>query len=283
MSALTTNHTSVRNVTIIRPTRGLASLDLKELWAYRELVYFFIWRDVKVRYKQTALGASWAIIPPFAMMVIFSIVFGTLAGLPSEDVPYPIFTYTALLPWAFFAGALGRTGDSVVGNSSLITRVYIPRLLVPLSGAVVGVFDLAIAFTILVGLMAFYGIAPTLGVLLLPFFLLMAMATALGVGLWLSAINVRFRDVRLGISFLIQVWLFATPVAYSSRLIPESWEVLYDLNPMAIVVEGFRWALLGTDWQPDLLVAASVGIVVVILVSGAFFFQRMGRVFADVV
>ena len=280
---MTTGHTSVRNSTIIRPARGLASLNLKELWAYRELVYFLIWRDVKVRYKQTALGASWAIIQPFAMMVVFSIVFGRLAGLPSEDVPYPIFTYTALLPWAFFAGALGRSSDSVVGNSALITRVYVPRLLVPFSGAVGGVVDFALAFIILAGLMAYYGITPTLGVLLLPFFLLMAMATALGVGLWLGAISVRFRDVRLGISFLIQVWLFATPVAYSGGLIPESWEVLYDLNPMAVVVEGFRWALLGTEWQPDLLIAASVGIVAVTLVSGAFYFQRMGKAFADVV
>ena len=280
---MTTKPTSVRDATIIRPTHGLASLDLKELWAYRELVYFLIWRDIKVRYKQTALGASWAIIQPFTMMVIFSVVFGRLAGLPSEDVPYPIFTYTALLPWAFFSGALGRSSDSVLGNAALITRVYVPRLLVPISGAVAGVVDFAVAFTILAGLMAYYGIAPTLGVLLLPCFLLLALATALGVGLWLTSISVRFRDVRLGISFLLQVWLFATPVAYSGGLIPESWDVLYDLNPMSIVVEGFRWALLGTEWQPDLLVAASVGIVAVTLVSGAFYFQRMGKAFADVV
>ena len=278
-----TNPSHNRNVKIIRSTHGLASLDLKELWDYRELLYFLIWRDVKLRYKQTALGASWAIIQPFTMMIVFSIIFGGLAGLPSEDIPYPIFTYTALMPWAFFAGALGRSSDSVVGNSALITRVYVPRLMVPLSGIIVGLFDFAIALIILVGLMAFYGITPTIGILMLPIFLLMAMATAMSVGLWLSAINTRFRDVRLGIPFLTQVWLFATPVAYSGTLIPENWKILYSLNPMTTVVDGFRWALLGTNWQPDILMAISVIIVIITLISGAFYFQRMGKSFADVV
>jgi len=268
---------------VIQPSRGWGSLQLGELWEYRELLYFLIWRDIKVRYKQTVLGAAWAIIQPLVTMVVFSIVFGQLARLPSDGLPYPIFTYTALLPWTFFAGALNRSGGSVVGSAGLITKVYFPRLIVPLSAAVSGIVDFAIAFAILLGMMAFYGIVPTAAVLTLPLFLMLALATALGVGLWLSALNVRYRDVGYVIPFLVQIWLYASPVAYSSSLIPERWRPLYGLNPMAGVVEGFRWALLGTAWQPGPLIAVSVGMVVIVLLSGALYFRRMEETFADVV
>ena len=267
----------------IEPSRGWVSLKLRELWEYRELLYFFIWRDVKVRYKQTVLGAAWAIIQPLVTMVIFSVVFGQLARLPSDGLPYPIFAYTALLPWTFFASALGKSGASLVSSAHLISKVYFPRLIIPISAAVGGAVDFAIAFVILLGMMAFYGIFPTAAVLTLPLFLLLALATALGVGLWLSALNVRYRDVGYLIPFLVQVWLYASPVAYSSSLIPERWRPLYGLNPMAGVVEGFRWALLGTDWQPGPLIAVSVGAVIVILLSGALYFRRMEETFADVV
>ena len=269
--------------TIIEPSRGWVSLELREIWEYRELLFFLIWRDVKVRYKQTVLGAAWAIIQPFTAMVIFSIVFGRLARLPSDGLPYPIFTYTALLPWNFFATALSRSGGSLVGSASLITKVYFPRLIIPISAAVGGAVDFAIAFLILLGMMAFYGILPTAAVLAMPLLLLLALATALGVGLWLSALNVRYRDVGYIIPFLVQVWLYASPVAYSSSLVPEHWRPLYGLNPMAGVVEGFRWALLGTAWQPGPLIAVSVGVVIVILVSGALYFRRTEKTFADVV
>ena len=270
-------------VTVIEPARGWIALNLRALWEYRELLYFLIWRDVKVRYKQTVLGAAWAIIQPLVTMVIFSVVFGQLARLPSDGLPYPIFAYTALLPWTFFASALGKSGTSLVSSAHLISKVYFPRLIIPISAAVGGAVDFAIAFVILLGMMAFYGIFPTAAVLTLPLFLLLALATALGVGLWLSALNVRYRDVGYLIPFLVQVWLYASPVAYSSSLIPERWRPLYGLNPMAGVVEGFRWALLGTDWQPGPLIAVSVGAVVVILLSGALYFRRMEETFADVV
>ena len=268
---------------VILPPRGWLGLNLGDLWAYRELLYFLTWRDIKVRYKQTVLGAAWAIIQPLVTMVIFSIVFGRLARLPSDGLPYPIFTYAALLPWTFFAGAVTRAGSSVVGSAGLISKVYFPRLVVPLSAVVSGVVDFAIAFVILLGMMAYYGAKPTLAVLALPLFLLLALATALGVALWLSALNVRYRDVGYVIPFLVQIWLFASPVAYSSSLVPERWRPLYGLNPMAGVVEGFRWALLGTAWKPGLLIAVSVGVVLIVLLSGALYFRRMEDTFADVV
>jgi lipopolysaccharide transport system permease protein len=268
---------------IIEPSRGWVSLRLWELWAYRELLAFLVWRDLKVRYKQTILGVAWVIIQPLMTMVIFSIVFGRLARLPSDGVPYPIFTYAALLPWGFFAGALNRSSGSLVYSSALITKVYCPRLIIPLAAAAGGVVDFAIAFMILLGMMAFYGIAPTAAILTLPLFLLLALVTALGVGLWLSALNVRYRDVGHAIPFLVQIWLYATPVAYSSSLIPERWRSLYGLNPMAGVVEGFRWALLDTRWQPGPLIGFSVAVALVLLISGAFYFRRMEKAFADVV
>ncbi|MBM4135089.1 MAG: ABC transporter permease [Nitrospira sp.] len=268
---------------IIRPSRGWVSLRLRELWEYRELLYFLAWRDVKVRYKQTALGAAWAILQPFFAMVVFSIVFGRLAKIPSDGVPYPIFAYCALLPWQFFAHALTESGNSLVANERLITKVYFPRLVIPLSSLLAGLVDFAIAFLVLLGMMVYYGIAPTGAVVTLPLFLLLALATALGVGLWLSALNVQYRDVRYTLPFLTQFWLFATPVAYPASLVPEPWQALVGLNPMAGVVEGFRCALLGTAKAPGSLLAVSSVVVVVLLVSGLYYFRRMERSFADVV
>ncbi len=268
---------------IIEPSKGWVSLRLKELWEYRELLYFLIWRDIKVRYKQTALGASWAIIQPFMTMVVFSLFFGRLAGIPSDGVPYPVFAYAALLPWLLFSNALTQSGNSLVGSQSLITKVYFPRLVIPIASVLAGVVDFAIAFIVLLGLMLFYGIVPTAAIVTLPLFILLALVSALSVGLWLSALNVMYRDVRYTLPFLTQFWLFATPIAYSSSLIPEQWRALYGLNPMAGVVEGFRWALLGTDDPSWTLMIASASVVVVLLVGGLYYFRRMEKVFADVV
>ena len=270
-------------VTIIEPSRGWVSLKLGELWAYRELLGFLVWRDVKVRYKQTVLGAAWAIIQPFFTMVVFSLFFGNLAGVPSDGLPYPIFSYAALVPWGFFAAGLGSASNSLVGSANLITKVYFPRLVVPIATVLGGVVDFLLAFVVLLGMMLYFGIAPTLNVLWLPAFLLLALITALGVGLWLSAMNVQFRDVRYIIPFLTQLWLFATPIAYPSSLIPEQWRPLYGLNPMVGVVEGFRWALLGVDSAPGPMIAVSTVAAIALLVSGAFYFRRMEKTFADVV
>ncbi|HKC63765.1 MAG TPA: ABC transporter permease [Pyrinomonadaceae bacterium] len=270
-------------ILFIRPSKGRTSLGLKELWAYRELLYFLVWRDVKVRYKQTALGAAWAIIQPLFMMAVFSLFFGYLAGMPSNGVPYPVFTYCALLPWQLFAHALTESGNSLVANERLITKVYFPRLVVPLAAVFGGLIDFAIAFVILLGMMAYYGIVPTLAVITLPLFILLAILTALGVGLWLSALNVKYRDVRYTITFLTQIWFFATPVVYSSSIVPVRWRSLYGINPMAGVVEGFRWALLGRAESPGALLAVSAGAVILILVGGLYYFRRMEATFADVV
>jgi lipopolysaccharide transport system permease protein len=267
----------------IEPSKGWVFLKLHDLWEYRELLYFLAWRDIKVRYKQTVLGAAWAIIQPFSTMVVFSIFFGRLAKMPSDGIPYPIFAYCALLPWSYFAGALDRAGNSLVGSANLVTKVYLPRLVLPLSATMAGLLDFAIAFVVLIAMMIFYGITPTSAVWTLPFFLLLALATSLGVGLWLSALNVQYRDVRYTIPFLTQFWLFASPVAYPSSLVPEQWRVLYGLNPMAGVIEGFRWALLGKGSGPGPMLAVSVLVTVVLLVSGAYYFRRMEKTFADVV
>jgi lipopolysaccharide transport system permease protein len=269
-------------VTVIRPTRGWVSLQLRELWAHRELLFFMIWRDLKVRYKQTALGAAWAVIQPFVTMVVFSLFFGRLAMIPSDGVPYPVFSYAGLLPWGLFANALGRSSNSLVGSAHLISKVYFPRLVVPISSVLSGVPDFGIAFVVLLGLMLFYGMLPTLAALLLPAFVLLALITALGVGLWLSALNVQYRDVGYVAAFLIQLWMFATPVVYPSSLVPEPWRTLYGLNPMVGVVEGFRWALLGTS-PPGPMIALSVLVALVLQVTGALYFRRMERTFADVV
>src|SRR6266849_1807625 len=270
-------------VFFIKPEQGLPPLGLRELWEYRELLYFFVWRDIKVRYKQTVLGAAWAIIQPFFMMVVFSLFFGRLARVPSDGIPYPIFVYCALLPCQLFAHALSDSSNSLVANERLITKVYFPRLLVPISSILGGLVDFAIAFVILLLMMAWYGIRPTWAIATLPGYILLAMASALGVGLWLSALNVRYRDVRYTVGFLIQFWLLATPVAYPSSLIPGRWRPLYGLNPMAGVVEGFRWALLGTSEPPGALLAVSVVAVILILIGGLYYFRRMEAEFADVV
>jgi lipopolysaccharide transport system permease protein len=270
-------------VTFIKPSRGWVSLKLSELWEYRELIYFLTWRDIKVRYKQTALGAAWAIIQPFFTMVVFSLFFGRLAKIPSDGIPYPIFSYAALVPWTFFANGLAQSSNSLVGSANLITKVYFPRLSVPLATVLSGVVDFALAFVVLLGMMFWYGIAPTANALWLPLFLLLALVTSLGVGLWLSAMNVQFRDVRYVVPFLTQFWLFATPIAYPSSLLSEPWRTLYGLNPMVGVVEGFRWALLGTQVAPGPIALASSLAALIILVSGAFYFRRMEKTFADVV
>jgi lipopolysaccharide transport system permease protein len=269
-------------VTVIRPSRGWVSLQLRELWAYRELLYFLTWRDLKVRYKQTVVGATWAVIQPFLTMVVFSVFFGRLANIPSDGLPYPVFSFAGLLPWGYFANALGRSSNSLVGSAHLISKVYFPRLVVPISSVLSGLLDFAIAFVVLLGLMQFYGIRPTPAALLLPLFLLLAMITALGVGLWLSALNVRYRDVGYVVPFLTQLWLFATPVVYPSSLLPEPWRTVYGLNPMAGVVEGFRWALLGST-PPGPMLALSTLVSLALLVSGGFYFRRAERTFADVV
>jgi lipopolysaccharide transport system permease protein len=267
----------------IRPPKGWMSIGLRDLWEYRELLYFLTWRDIKVRYKQTALGAAWAIIQPFFMMVVFSLFFGRLGKIPSDGVPYPIFVYCALLPWQLFAHSLTESSNSLVANERLITKVYFPRLVVPISAVLGGVVDFLIAFAILLCMMAWYHITPTIMILTLPLFLLLTVMTALAVGLWLSALNVKYRDVRYTINFLTQFWLFATPVAYSSTLVPERWRALYGLNPMAGVVEGFRWALLGKSKGPGALLAMSIVAVVILLIGGLYYFRRMENTFADIV
>lgn len=268
---------------VIRPSRGWISLNLRDLWEYRELLYFLVWRDIKVRYKQTAIGAAWAIIQPFMTMVVFSVFFGSLAKVPSDGLPYPVFAYCALLPWQLFAHALTESGNSLVANQNLITKVYFPRLVIPLAAVLSGIVDFGIAFLVLLGLMFFYGIVPTVAVVTLPLFVLLAISTALAVGLWLSALNVEYRDVRYTIPFLTQFWLFLTPVAYSSTLVPEQWRALYGLNPLAGVVEGFRWALLGKASLAGPMLAVSVGVVMLLLVSGTYYFRRMEKTFADFV
>jgi lipopolysaccharide transport system permease protein len=270
-------------VTLIRPSRGWTALDLRELWAHRELLYFLTWRDVKVRYKQTILGVAWAIIQPFFTMVVFSVFFGQLAKVPSDEVPYPVFTYTALVPWTFFANGMSSAAASLVSSANMLRKVYFPRLVLPISAVLSGVIDFALAFAVLLGLMLFYGIVPTRAVVWLPLLLLLALVTSLGVGLWLTAMNVQFRDVRYAVPFLIRAWMYATPIAYPSSLLDEPWRTIYGLNPMAGVVEGFRWALLGTETTPGPMIGVSAAVAVALLVSGAFYFRRMERSFADVV
>lgn len=269
--------------TIIRPSQGWVPLQLHELWEYRELLYFLVWRNLKLRYKQTALGAAWAVIQPFMTMVVFSIFFGQLARVPSDGIPYPIFAYAALVPWTYFSNALTRASNSLVDNEKMITKIYFPRLFLPAADVLAGLVDFAVAFLLLVGMMLWYGLMPTAAVWAVPLFILMATATALSVSLWLSAINVLYRDVRYVVTFLIQFWLFASPVAYPSSLVPEQWRALYGLNPMAGVVEGFRWALLGNTPAPGALVGVSFVAVMIFLVGGLTYFRRLEETFADVV
>lgn len=267
----------------IAPSKGWVSLQLKELYAYRELLYFLIWRDIKVRYKQTALGAAWAIIQPFFTMLVFSLFFGRLAKMQSDGLPYPVFAYAALVPWTFFAQGLSQASDSLVGSANLIRKVYFPRLAIPVGTVAGGVVDFALAFGVLLLLMFYYGVRPGWQIVWLPLLLLLALVTALGVGLWLSALNVKFRDVKYVVPFVTQFWMFLTPIAYPSSLLPEVWRPVYALNPMVGVVEGFRWALLGTDTAPGPMLGVSATVALLLLVSGAFVFRRMEKSFADVV
>jgi lipopolysaccharide transport system permease protein len=268
----------------IKPSKGLSALNLRDLWVYRELVYFMVWRDIKVRYKQTMFGMAWAVIQPVMTMLVFTFLFGTVAKLPTDGIPYPIFSYTALLPWGLFVNALNQGSRSLVAHNNMVTKIYFPRLILPMASVFAGIVDFAIAFVILVFLLFYYQVTPAWHLLwTLPLFLLLAVVTALGVALWLSAINVQYRDVNQALPFLTQFWLFATPVAYSSSVISEKWQLLYSLNPMAGVVNGFRWALLGSGNGPDAALWVSVGISVLILVSGLFYFRSMERTFADTI
>ena len=268
---------------IIQAKPSRLSPDLRALWFYREVLYFLIWRDVKVRYKQAAIGVAWAVIQPLMAMLIFTIVFGRFARVPSDGLPYPAFAYAALLPWDYFAQAITRSGNSLVANSTLISKVYFPRLILPIAMAVSPLVDSSISFLILLGMIAWFGIVPTWTICLLPLFLLMALVTALAVCLFLSALNVRYRDVGHAIPFLVQIWMYASPVAYSSSLVPERWRALYGLNPMVGVIDGFRWALLGSN-TPNIQTMAVSGLVVILLLFvGVTYFRRMERSFADVI
>ncbi|HLE82110.1 MAG TPA: ABC transporter permease [Dehalococcoidia bacterium] len=268
---------------VIQSSPGWALPDLAELWQNRELLYFLIWRDIKVRYKQTAVGAAWAVVQPLLMMVVFTLFFGRVAGISSGDVPYPIFTFSALLPWQLFALGLTLASTSLVVNERLITKVYFPRILVPTAAVLAGLLDFGIAFLLLIGMMIYFGIVPALAVFALPLFLLLAVITALGLSYWLSALDVQYRDVRYTIPFLVQIWLLATPVFYPSSLISERWQFLLALNPMTGVVEGFRWALLGQGGTPEPMVAVSALVAVVMFVGGVLYFRRVERYMADVV
>lgn len=267
----------------IAPPRGWLDIDFRELWASRELLYFFVWRDVKVRYKQTAIGAAWAVIQPFMTMVVFSLFFGKLAKMNSYGLPYPIFYYSSLLPWMYFASALQNATNVVVEQQQVITKVYFPRLILPLSSVVAGLLDFSISFVVFLGMMAYYRVMPGNAILLFPLFLLLAVFTALGVGLWLSALNAIYRDVRYVIPFIVQFWLFASPVAYPSTLVPARWRWVYGLNPMAGVIEGFRWALTGHGQPPNLMLAVSAVMVALLVGGGLAFFNKMEGTIADVV
>jgi len=266
----------------VAPKDGLFHLDLQEIWHYRELLYFLVWREVKVRYKQAALGVAWAVVQPLTTMLIFTAVFGNFAKIPSDGLPYPVFAYAALLPWSYFAEAISRSGVSVVSDTNLIRKVYFPRLILPLASVMTPVVDFCVSFLILLCLMAWYHVIPTWGVILLPFFLLLALLTALSVGLWLSALNVRYRDVRFIIPFLVQIWMYASPVVYPVSLVPERWRIVFNLNPMVGVIEGFRWALLGKASPDFQAITVSVIGVLVLLIGGLLFFKRMESTFADV-
>jgi len=268
---------------VVRPTAAWGLPSFREVWQFRELAYCLVWREIKVRYKQTALGAAWAVVQPFFTMVVFSTFFGRLGRLPSENLPYPLFAYCALLPWQLFAFVVAEASSSVVANQRLITKVYFPRLILPIVAVAVGVVDFGIAFAILVLMMGYYGVSPSLAMWTLPVWLLLAVAAALGAGLWLAALNVRYRDVRYTVPLLIQLWLFASPVAYPIAIVPPSWRTLYALNPMVGVIEGFRWALLGTRGVSLPVAAVSAAAVAAAVVGGLVYFRRTERVFADLV
>lgn len=267
----------------IEPSRGWIPIGLDELWEYRELLFFLAWRDIKVRYKQTALGVAWAVLQPLFTMLVFSIFFGRLAGMPSDGIPYPLFTFAALIPWTFFAAGLTQTSNSLVSSAQLLKKVFFPRLLVPMAAQVAGLVDFAFGFAMLLGMMGYYGVSPTLKVLWLPGLLVLALATSLGVGLWLAALNVQFRDIRYVVPFLTQAWLFLTPIVYPSSLLEQKWRTVYAINPMVGVVDGFRWALLGAQTAPSPVLVSSTVAAVALLTSGVYYFRRMEQTFADVV
>lgn len=270
-------------VTYLQPAKGWLSINFRELWRYRELLYFLTWRDIKVRYKQAVLGIAWAVLQPLLTMLIFTVIFGNLLKTPSQDIPYPLFSLTAVLPWQLFATALQRSSASLVGNANLITKIYFPRLAIPLSSVMAALVDFGISFIVLLGVMFYYRYLPGLNVLWLPLIVLLALLTALSVGLWLSALNVQYRDIQHMVPFIVQVWMYASPIVYPIETIPEGlarW--LYGLNPMVGVIQGFRWALLGGD-APDFTLLFSVGMVLILLVSGLYYFRRMEKTFADIV
>jgi lipopolysaccharide transport system permease protein len=266
----------------LQPSQGWNNRTLSDIWAYRELLYFFIWRDVKVRYKQTLLGAGWAIIQPLMTMVVFTIFFGHLAKVPSDGLPYPVFSLMALVPWTYFASALAGCSTSLSGYQHIISKVYFPRLIIPMAAVIAPLVDFAIGFVILIGFMAWYRIVPGPSIVWLPALMVLALATAAGVGVWLAALNVRYRDVRYVVPFVVQLWMFATPVAYPASLVPERWRAVYGLNPMAGVIEGFRWALAGGP-APGVLTLVSAAVVVVLIAGGAMYFRRLEGTFADVI
>ena len=275
---------SLAEIVRIQPSRGWAGINLRELWRYRELIYFLVWRDVKVRYKQTLLGAAWAILKPLFSMVVFYIIFGRLAQVPTDNAPGPVFYFAGLLPWVLFQDGVSKAGGSLVAGSHLITKVYFPRLAIPLSSVLSGVVDFALAFVVLLGMMVAFRISVGPGLWMLPVFLILALLAALGVGLWLSAMNVAYRDIGYVTPFIIQAWMYASPVAYSATLIPEGpWRVIYGLNPMAGVVQGFRWAMLGVGAPPSAMLLVSAGVTLLVLLTGAAYFRRMERTFADIV
>lgn len=276
-------NTQRKPVLRIEPSKGWAPLKIGELWEYRELIYFLAWSNVKIRYKQTVLGAAWAIIQPFMTMLVFSLFFGKLAKVPSDNVPYPLFSFAALVPWTFFSNSLRLASNSLIGSAHLITKVYFPRLAIPIGTVMSGVVDFGIAFLMLLVMMLYYGLMPSDRLLWLPLFFVLAFVAALGASLWLSALSVEYRDVQHVMPFVLQFWLFATPIAYSSSMLSEPWRTLYGLNPMVGVVEGFRWALLGTNTAPGSIIMLSVIAALITLVTGAFYFRRMERTFADMV
>jgi lipopolysaccharide transport system permease protein len=283
MVATESKGNTLRPVVRRQANLGWVPINFRELWHYRELLVFLVIRDIKVRYKQTFLGAAWAILQPVMTMVVFSIFFGKLAGVPSDGVPYPVFAFCALLPWQLFAYALTQSSNSLVQDAQVLSKVYFPRLIIPFASVIAGLMDFLIAFVVLIGIMCYYGIVPGWAVLTLPLFILLALASALSVGLWLSALNVTYRDIRYTLPFLAQFWLFITPVAYSSSLVPSRWQAVYAINPMVGVVEGFRWALLGKSAPPAIMLLVSVAATAVVLTGGLFFFRRMEKGFADIV
>lgn len=276
--------TNNSDVVVIKPAKGIVGLNLKEVWHYRELIYFFTWRDIKVRYKQSVLGILWAILQPFLSMVVFTIFFGNLAKVPSDGIPYPIFSYVALVPWTFFAAALDKSARSMLTSGNMISKIYFPRIIVPLSSVLANLVDFLIAFVILIGMMFYYHIVPTVYVIWLPVFLLLSIFTALGVGLWLSALVVMYRDFGYIVGYLATFWQYLSPVIYSASLVPEKWRLLFSLNPMTGVIEGFRWALLGTNIAvTPLMFGISAAISIILFVTGLFYFRRMERIFADMI